>query len=62
MYSNQSKPAATHNDEVPCEQVLDPHLEYKQIVMEGTMFDQYIPALSATLEYLKYEGGLGLPI
>ena len=33
----------------------------KQIVMEGTMFDQYIPALSATLEYLKYEGGLGLP-
>jgi hypothetical protein len=24
-----SKPAATHNDEVPCEQVLDPHLEYQ---------------------------------
>jgi 6-phosphogluconate dehydrogenase len=33
----------------------------KHIVMEGTMFDQYMPALSATLEYLKYEGGLGLP-
>ncbi|KAJ5189436.1 Fibritin/6-phosphogluconate dehydrogenase C-terminal extension [Penicillium cf. griseofulvum] len=33
----------------------------KQVVMEGTKFDQYIPALSATLEYLKYEGGLGLP-
>ncbi|KAJ5506477.1 6-phosphogluconate dehydrogenase C-terminal [Penicillium expansum] len=33
----------------------------KQVVMEGTMFDQYIPALSATLEYLKYEGGLALP-
>ncbi|KAJ5129523.1 6-phosphogluconate dehydrogenase decarboxylating [Penicillium bovifimosum] len=33
----------------------------KRVVLEGTMFDQYIPALSATLEYLKYEGGLGLP-
>ncbi|KAJ5773142.1 6-phosphogluconate dehydrogenase decarboxylating [Penicillium paradoxum] len=33
----------------------------KHVVLEGTMFDQYIPALSATLEYLKYEGGLGLP-
>ncbi|KAJ5550055.1 Fibritin/6-phosphogluconate dehydrogenase C-terminal extension [Penicillium sp. DV-2018c] len=33
----------------------------KRVVLEGTTFDQYIPALSATLEYLKYEGGLGLP-
>jgi 6-phosphogluconate dehydrogenase len=33
----------------------------KQIVMQGTYSDQYLPALSATLEYLKYEGGLSLP-
>jgi 6-phosphogluconate dehydrogenase len=33
----------------------------KEVVMEGTYSDQYIPALSATLEYLKYEGGLSLP-
>ncbi|KAJ5727383.1 hypothetical protein N7493_005203 [Penicillium malachiteum] len=33
----------------------------KDIVIEGTKTDQYMPALSATLDYLKYEGGLVLP-
>ncbi|KAI9925172.1 hypothetical protein AWENTII_011633 [Aspergillus wentii] len=33
----------------------------KEIVVEGTLSDQYIPAMSATLEYLKYEGGTMLP-
>jgi 6-phosphogluconate dehydrogenase len=35
--------------------------DLKAIIIEGTQFDQYMPALSATLEYLKYEGGLELP-
>jgi len=33
----------------------------KQVVIESIMSDQYIPAISATLEYLKYEGGTKLP-
>lgn len=33
----------------------------KEVVIEGTMSDQYMPAISATLEYLKYEGGTVLP-
>ncbi|KAJ5537380.1 hypothetical protein N7513_010566 [Penicillium frequentans] len=33
----------------------------KDIVIEGTKTDQYMPAISATLDYLKYEGGLMLP-
>ncbi|PLB55359.1 6-phosphogluconate dehydrogenase [Aspergillus steynii IBT 23096] len=33
----------------------------KEIVIQGTVFDQYIPAISATLEYLKYVGGTTLP-
>ncbi|PYI05433.1 6-phosphogluconate dehydrogenase [Aspergillus sclerotiicarbonarius CBS 121057] len=33
----------------------------KEIVLAATVADQYIPALSATLEYLKYEGGTMLP-
>ncbi|KAJ5595014.1 uncharacterized protein N7459_001222 [Penicillium hispanicum] len=33
----------------------------KSIVVEGTVSDQYMPAISATLDYLKYEGGLVLP-
>ncbi|KAJ5923351.1 6-phosphogluconate dehydrogenase decarboxylating [Penicillium verhagenii] len=33
----------------------------KDIVIEGTKSDQYMPAISATLDYLKYEGGLVLP-
>lgn len=33
----------------------------KDIVIEGTKADQYMPAISATLDYLKYEGGLMLP-
>ncbi|KAJ6095848.1 6-phosphogluconate dehydrogenase decarboxylating [Penicillium sp. IBT 16267x] len=33
----------------------------KDIVLEGTKTDQYLPAISATLDYLKYEGGLKLP-
>jgi 6-phosphogluconate dehydrogenase len=33
----------------------------KEIVIEGILSDQYMPALSATLEYLKYEGGTMLP-
>lgn len=33
----------------------------KEIVIQGTQSDQYMPAISATLDYLKYEGGLVLP-
>ena len=33
----------------------------KEIIVAGTLTDQYMPAMSATLEYLKYEGGLTLP-
>ncbi|KAJ5247852.1 6-phosphogluconate dehydrogenase decarboxylating [Penicillium chermesinum] len=33
----------------------------KDIVIQGTQSDQYLPAISATLDYLKYEGGLTLP-
>lgn len=33
----------------------------KEVVIEGTLSDQYIPAMSATLEYLKYVGGMSLP-
>ncbi|OJZ91037.1 hypothetical protein ASPFODRAFT_57261 [Aspergillus luchuensis CBS 106.47] len=33
----------------------------KEVVLAATVADQYIPALSATLEYLKYEGGTMLP-
>lgn len=33
----------------------------KDIVAEGVLSDQYMPAISATLEYLKYESGLELP-
>ncbi|KAL3436983.1 6-phosphogluconate dehydrogenase [Aspergillus tetrazonus] len=33
----------------------------KEIVMAATDSDHYIPAISATLEYLKYEGGTNLP-
>lgn len=33
----------------------------KDIVIEGTRTDQYMPSISATLDYLKYEGGLVLP-
>jgi len=33
----------------------------KEVVIEGTKADQYMPAMSATLEYLKYEGGTVLP-
>ncbi|KAJ5168642.1 6-phosphogluconate dehydrogenase decarboxylating [Penicillium canariense] len=33
----------------------------KSIVLEGIVSDQYMPALTATLEYLKYEGGMNLP-
>lgn len=35
--------------------------DLKTIIIEGTQSDQYMPAFSATLEYLKYEGGLELP-
>lgn len=33
----------------------------KNIVVQGTLTDQYMPAISATLDYLKYESGLVLP-
>lgn len=33
----------------------------KEVVITGTLSDQYIPAISATLEYLKYTGGTTLP-
>ncbi|KAF7585469.1 hypothetical protein BBP40_010874 [Aspergillus hancockii] len=33
----------------------------KKIVIDSTLSDQYIPAMSATLEYLKYAGGTTLP-
>jgi len=38
----------------------DVHKHYpalKSIVMKGIEWDNYVPALSATLEYVKYEGG-----
>ncbi|KAH8427862.1 6-phosphogluconate dehydrogenase, decarboxylating [Aspergillus melleus] len=33
----------------------------KELVIQGTVYDQYIPSFSATLEYLKYVGGTELP-
>ena len=33
----------------------------KEVVMHGTAADQYLPAMSATLEYLKYAGGTMIP-
>ncbi|KAJ5136485.1 6-phosphogluconate dehydrogenase decarboxylating [Penicillium atrosanguineum] len=33
----------------------------KEIVVQGAMTDQYIPSITATLEYLKYEGGVIIP-
>ncbi|KAJ5380689.1 6-phosphogluconate dehydrogenase decarboxylating [Penicillium cataractarum] len=33
----------------------------KSTVLEGIMYDQYMPSLSATVEYLKYDGGTMLP-
>ncbi|KGO67568.1 Fibritin/6-phosphogluconate dehydrogenase, C-terminal extension [Penicillium italicum] len=33
----------------------------KEVVVQGTLSDQYIPATSASLEYLKYAGGTSLP-
>ncbi|KAE8144838.1 6-phosphogluconate dehydrogenase [Aspergillus avenaceus] len=33
----------------------------KKIVVDATVSDQYIPAISATLEYLKYAAGTTLP-
>ena len=33
----------------------------KEIVLQGTSADQYLPAMSATLEYLKYVGGTTIP-
>ncbi|KAJ5183993.1 6-phosphogluconate dehydrogenase decarboxylating [Penicillium capsulatum] len=33
----------------------------KEIVIQGTLSDQYMPAIAATLEYLKYAGGMSLP-
>ncbi|KAJ5612460.1 hypothetical protein N7510_005654 [Penicillium lagena] len=33
----------------------------KETVIEATLSDQYIPAISASLEYLKYEGSMALP-
>lgn len=33
----------------------------KEIIMHATAADQYVPAMSATLEYLKYIGGTMIP-
>lgn len=33
----------------------------KDVVIAGTSFDQYLPAISSTLEYMKYVGGTKLP-
>ncbi|CAI7678454.1 unnamed protein product [Penicillium pancosmium] len=33
----------------------------KAIVIQGCLHDQYLPSISATLEYLKYVGGTKLP-
>ncbi|KAJ5894139.1 hypothetical protein N7495_005830 [Penicillium taxi] len=33
----------------------------KEIVVQGTLSDQYLPAISASFEYLKYTGGKALP-
>ncbi|KAI9369064.1 6-phosphogluconate dehydrogenase [Aspergillus egyptiacus] len=37
------------------------YLSLKEIVIAGIDSDHYLPAMSATLEYLKYEGGTQLP-
>lgn len=33
----------------------------KEVILQGLLSDQYLPALSATLEYLKYDGGMMIP-
>lgn len=33
----------------------------KDVVMTGVSFDHYLPAISSTLEYMKYIGGTNLP-
>ncbi|KAH7310069.1 6-phosphogluconate dehydrogenase [Rhexocercosporidium sp. MPI-PUGE-AT-0058] len=33
----------------------------KRIVLDGVQWDAYVPTLSASLEYLKYAGGITLP-
>lgn len=33
----------------------------KEVVMTGVSFDHYLPAISSTLEYMKYIGGTNLP-
>ena len=33
----------------------------KEVILQGSVADQYLPAMSATLEYLKYVGGTTIP-
>ncbi|KAJ5244875.1 hypothetical protein N7489_004971 [Penicillium chrysogenum] len=49
-----------HSDEVAGE-LHRAFSSLKEIVVQGTLSDQYLPAISASLEYLKYAGGTSLP-
>jgi 6-phosphogluconate dehydrogenase len=49
-----------HSDEVAGE-LHRTFSSLKEIVVQGTLADQYLPAISASLEYLKYGGGTTLP-
>jgi 6-phosphogluconate dehydrogenase len=39
----------------------DNYLPLKEVVMSAMEWDNYVPSMSASLEYLKYEGGTLLP-
>ncbi|KAJ9482055.1 hypothetical protein VN97_g11392 [Penicillium thymicola] len=49
-----------HSDEV-AKELHRTFSSLKEIVVQGTLSDQYIPAISASLEYLKYAGCTSLP-
>ncbi|OJJ45366.1 hypothetical protein ASPZODRAFT_153027 [Penicilliopsis zonata CBS 506.65] len=60
LLSNKQLTNMKHVDEV-ARALQNSFNPLKEIVVEGTLADQYMPALSATLEYLKYVGGIMLP-
>ncbi|CAG8072581.1 unnamed protein product [Penicillium nalgiovense] len=37
------------------------YVAIKDVVVMGASFDHYLPAISSTLEYMKYAGGTKLP-
>lgn len=59
----------SENQELTNMKFLDPVAEelqhnyraIKDVVMTGVSFDHYLPAISSTLEYMKYIGGTNLP-